>query len=186
MATTKTRRKSATSTKKPKWSVITYKQIESRRAELGLSKSAMAEALGVTNSTYHNWRRGTTVPHPTQQEAIKSTMAKLKPGKAAGRPAGKSTRKAKGKSKATRHKGASRKGSGFRTGSGASRDVSGGTNPMTEPMIASHPLYPATGDPVRSIGHITGAWIEKQTKAPSAGSVFDFVRGLREVLSEEG
>ena len=69
-----------TTTKKPTWSVVTYKKIEARRVELGYSKSAMAVTLGVTNSTYHNWRRGTTVPHSNQQEQIRDLMAALTVG----------------------------------------------------------------------------------------------------------
>ena len=74
--TTKTRPKK---TKKPKWSILTYARIERRRATLGLSKTAMADALGVTNSTYHNWRRGTTVPHPNKQKVLKARMDALGP-----------------------------------------------------------------------------------------------------------
>lgn len=73
-ATRKKTSKKASSKKQPKWSVVTYKQIEARRADLGIPKSAMAKLLGVTNSTYHNWRRGTTVPHEAQQQAILAAM----------------------------------------------------------------------------------------------------------------
>jgi DNA-binding transcriptional regulator YiaG len=63
-----------TTKKKPKWSLVTLKQIESRRGALSLSKLAMASLVGVTNSTYHNWCRGTTVPHEAQQEKIVAAM----------------------------------------------------------------------------------------------------------------
>jgi hypothetical protein len=48
----KVKKKSKKAKKKPRWEVVTYEQIETRRAELGISKSAMAVMLGVTNSTY--------------------------------------------------------------------------------------------------------------------------------------
>jgi DNA-binding transcriptional regulator YiaG len=172
---TKTRKKSQT-TKKPKWTVVTYKQIEARRIELGLSKSAMAEALGVTNSTYHNWRRKTTVPHPSQQESIKATMAKLKPGSRATTKTRATTKKRSASSKGT-------PGS-LRTGSGTPRHVGMSTATKASGFTGEHPLYPSDPDSVRSIAQITAAYISAQQKAPSAGSVFKFVRGLRDVLSE--
>ena len=43
--------------KKPSWSATSYKKIEARRQELGLSKSAMAKALGVNRRpSSRRWR----------------------------------------------------------------------------------------------------------------------------------
>ena len=182
MATTATRKKAqGKSTKKPKWTVVTYKKIEARRTELGYTKSAMAELLGVTNSTYHNWRRGTTVPHPNQQEQIKSVISKL--------PSVKATTKAKAaasKAKAKTKRGASGKRKRGVTGRLPRRlgDVGGGSNTMNKDYPASHPLYPSHPNSVPNIATITTAYINSQTKAPSAGSVLEFVRGLKDVLAD--
>lgn len=171
MATkTRTRKQSGTSTKKPKWTTVTYKQIEKKRESLGFSKSAMAQILGVTNSTYHNWRRGTTVPHPNQQEQIKSVLSTLtassKPKKAAKRGAVSGKRR---KAPGTQ---------GRAPGNGGGR-----TNTMQD-YTPSHPLFPATLDNVPGIATITGAWISSQKSGPSAGSVYKFVKGLRGALVE--
>jgi len=174
MATTTTRKKTrgkASNTKKPKWSVVTYKQIEARRTELGYSKSAMAELLSVTNSTYHNWRRGTTVPHANQQETIKTVIANLPSVKVAGKPV-KRAASVNGRVKASG------------TGSKRSGDVGGGSKTMNKTYSATHPLYPSHTNSVPDVGIITAAFISSQHKAPSAGSVLEFVRGLKTALSE--
>jgi DNA-binding transcriptional regulator YiaG len=179
------------STKKPKWTVVSYKKIEARRIELGYSKSAMAVALGVTNSTYHNWRRGTTVPHPNQQEQIRDLMAALTVGAAPKKAAAPKTTKPTKPTKTTKASRASKRG---RKSPGAVRkgrgDGSGGTHTMKQTQSDSHPLHPsvggtAPGSPLApGVIELTGAWINSQTKAPSAGSVYAFVRGLKGVLNE--
>lgn len=58
--------------KRPAWSIVTYDDIEKVRERLGLTKSKMAKQLGVTNSTLHNWKRGTAVPTLRRQRSIKS------------------------------------------------------------------------------------------------------------------
>lgn len=174
MPTKTATKKSKTATKKPKWSIITFKQIDSRRQELGFSKSGMAKALGVTNSTYHNWQRGTTVPHPTQQEQIQSILAGIKPGSTPSTP-----KKGKRTKSASAKKG---KGSAVRTGGRVARNVDGGTTSMNAINPEGHPLYPTNPDSVRGIAQITSAWISSQNKAPSAGSVYKFVDGLKDVL----
>lgn len=183
MATKTATKKSNTATKKPTWSVITFKQIESRRQQLGFSKSGIAKALGVTNSTYHNWQRGTTVPHPTQQESIKSILAGLTPGSTPTAPAG-GTGRAKRGPKASASGAGGRKGgrSSLRTDARVARNVDGGSPSMPAINAEGHPLYPTTPDSVRGIAQITSAWITSQNKAPSAGSVFEFVDGLKDVL----
>lgn len=176
MATTASRRKATkktkkngrkTTTKKPKWTVVSYKKIEAKRAEFGFSKSAMAEILGVTNSTYHNWRRGTTVPHPNQQDAIKVAIDNLS-ASASTRIAAKAPRVA-------------RKASG--TVPKPAGDVGGGNQSMQGSFNGSHPLFPASGVTVPDVLTVTTAFINSQ-KSPSAGSVFKFVRGLKAVLAE--
>jgi len=176
--TQKKTRSKASDTKKPKWSVMTYKQIEARRVELGYSKSAIAELLSITNSTYHNWRRGTTVPHANQQETIKTVLANLPSIKEAGKPTTKPVKPAKrdasvnGRSKASG------------TVSKRSGAVSGGSKTMNKTYSNTHPLYPTFPNSVPDVGIITAAFITSQHKAPSAGSVLEFVRGLKSALTE--
>lgn len=196
MATGTTKTKGRASSKKPKWEVISYKQIEARRVELGYSKSALAEALGVTNSTFHNWRRGTTVPHPTQQEQIKETLDSLKPVDKTSKSTastngtkastGRSKSSTKGR-KTTKSKRASAKG-GRRAPGGSHRaagNVGRGGSTMPSINSTNHPLYPAVHPDTPGIAAITSAWISSQKKAPSAGSVVSFMRDVKGVLSEE-
>lgn len=168
------------SKKKPTWGAVTFKQIEARRNALGLSKAKMAEALGVTNSTFHNWQRGTTVPHANQQEVIAETLGTLEArvnGSAKPRAATKRKTTAKRKAQGTKK---GRKSP--RTVARTTGDVGGGTTPMTPTFPTAHPLYPADDATVRGIAQITSAWISSQGKAPSAGSVYKFVDGLKERL----
>lgn len=73
----KAKRLTRTPTKKVTWKATSYTKIEKVRSKLGITKTAIAEALGVSNGTYHNWKRGTTVPHLTQQEAIRDCLITL-------------------------------------------------------------------------------------------------------------
>lgn len=45
-----------------------------------------------------------------------------------------------------------------------------------------HPFYLSIPESVQGIAQITSAWISSQNKAPSAGSVYEFVDGLKDVL----
>jgi DNA-binding XRE family transcriptional regulator len=182
-----TKTRSPSKTKKPKWSILTYARIERRRKELGLSKAAMAEALGVTNSTYHNWRRGTTVPHPNQQELLKVKMLGLTPKGA--RPAGRNgtTRRCSNGSSngnGAAHRATRRPGSRVTPGTSGlgSRDTGGGHQCSTALGLSptSLPLVPVAGVP--GIAAITVAFIESQKKPPSAGSVVSFVSDLQAAL----
>ena len=56
------------------WSTVTYEELDAWRAERGISKKRMAEHLGVTNSTYHNWARGTAVATPHTQARIRRLL----------------------------------------------------------------------------------------------------------------
>jgi DNA-binding transcriptional regulator YiaG len=154
------------SKKKPEWVAITFERIEKWREKLGLSKQGMAEALCVTNSTYHNWRRGTTVPHANQQEEILQRISVLE------KSGGSTPRSTSGRKKADPKGG--RKGKG-------------GKAPATS---GSQDVYTATpGTPSGSgkvlrgdVATITAAWIQSQKKAVSAGSVMKFVTELQSVL----
>lgn len=74
------------SRRQPKWKLTTYAAIERARAELSMPKYRMAEALGVSNGTYHNWARGNAVPSLNTQKSINSTLQALR-GRAAPAPA---------------------------------------------------------------------------------------------------
>lgn len=174
----------ATDSKKPKWAAVTFSQIERRRKELGYSKSAMATALGVTNSTFHNWQRGTTVPHQAQQDEIKSVLDKLVPGGASpapkkpGRKSGASTSSGTG----TRRKHSERS-------AGAGENVAGGSNAPATGFSMTHPHFPPSlasvpGRDTGSIATITSAYITSQSiKGPvSKDEVLDFISGLQEAL----
>ena len=154
-----------TQAKKPKWSVINFKKIESVRNQLGFSKSAMAEAMGVTNSTYHNWRRGSTIPHLAQQEQIVATIARLQASEGSASPP-------EGQPEDTRAPGTAGRRSG---------DVGGGSDPMPA-NVKAHPMYPVNAQTVPGIAAITSAWISAYSGDLSAGLVYEFIEGLKEVL----
>lgn len=185
--------KKASSKKQPKWSVVTYKQIEARRSELGLPKSAMAKLLGVTNSTYHNWRRGTTVPHEAQQQAILEAMHK---GPSRVDPAPSSVDKPAG---------APKKVSSSKTGPFGSADFLAGdsrparsasskvnTDTLTQDGTRCEPqsqggqettrsaaaIFPAEG----TVGQIVTAFIQAKGESASAGEIVELVKGLRQHL----
>ncbi len=57
------------------WNLVTFEEIEAWRSQRGIPKKRMAELLGVTNSTYHNWARGIAVATPNTQERIRGVLA---------------------------------------------------------------------------------------------------------------
>lgn len=69
-------------TRQPKWEAVTFAEIERIRLELGLPKRGMASALGVTNSTYHNWNRGNAIPTANRQQQLVRDLSRLTRGKA--------------------------------------------------------------------------------------------------------
>jgi transcriptional regulator with XRE-family HTH domain len=81
---TTTRRKKATGSsrkssarkarRKPTWGIVTYQELEAWRVKQGLPKKRLAEQLGVTNSTYHNWARGIAVATTKAQQRIKELI----------------------------------------------------------------------------------------------------------------
>src|SRR5687768_13287757 len=52
------------------WTVVTFEDLEAWRQRQGLPKKRVADMLGVTNSTYHNWARKIAVATPTTQQRI--------------------------------------------------------------------------------------------------------------------
>jgi DNA-binding transcriptional regulator YiaG len=180
-------------TKKPKWSAITFKQIESWRVKLGLSKSGMAEALQVTNSTYHNWRRGTTVPHPNQQEEILQRIKALETNSVSSSGKGKSggaakKRKTTKTTKTTTPRGGSKNGGGrnrlgdYLNEADADSGSSNGSRATHQGVVTPVSLSGSDNVPREDIAAITVAFIQAQKKAVSAGSVVGFVKSLREVM----
>ena len=71
---------SAGSKRRPSWSLITFAEIEAYRTDRGLPKRRMAELLGVTNSTYHNWARGKAVPTENAQRKLVATLTQPERG----------------------------------------------------------------------------------------------------------
>ena len=185
-------KKKTSSKKQPKWTVVTYKQIEARRQELGLPKSAMAKLLGVTNSTYHNWRRGTTVPHEAQQQAILEAMhkgpSKVDPtassvDKPAGAPKKVPASKTKsgpfgsadflaGDSRPTRSA-SSKVNTDTITQDGTRCEPQGQRGQETTPQTA--PMFPTEG----ALGQIVTAFIQAKGDKASAGEIVELVQGLR-------
>jgi DNA-binding XRE family transcriptional regulator len=164
-----------TGTKKPKWGVVNFKQIEARRKELSLPKSTMALNLGITNSTYHNWARGATVPHESQQEQIKSALESMTgaPVDASGsRPGPKSRRHPERTSK------------GRETVVGGSIPMPSGFSPTDQ---SHNPLANASvrGIEVNGIATITAAYITSQSQVGPVAKevVFDFISGLQRALN---
>lgn len=182
--------KKKTSAKKPSWDVVTFRQIEARRVELNHSKASIAEALGVTNSTFHNWQRGTTVPHVNQQEQIKAALDALTPRDKAAAQSGasKSGRKvqASPKPRATTESASKRLGASklHRTVPKRAGDVGGGNTQMQNGYTNAHPYYPTETPTVRGVAQITAAWISSQGPGLSAGSVYEFASGIKKVLKE--
>lgn len=182
---TKTTKKT-TKTKKPKWTVITYKKIEQWRTKLGLSKAGMAEALEITNSTYHNWRRGTTVPHATQQEELLVRITALETNASAGGEADSTENKGSSKGKGGRQSGGrsgstggGKKGHGGSTGHRSSAPRSGRAHQGVAPPVS---LLASENVPRDDVAAITVAFIQSQKKAVTPDSVISFVAALRGVM----
>jgi DNA-binding transcriptional regulator YiaG len=63
------KRKSLKKTKR-RWKDVTFERFDAWRDSRKIPKNKMAEMLGVTNSTYHNWARGIAVATPNTQQRI--------------------------------------------------------------------------------------------------------------------
>jgi hypothetical protein len=73
------------------WTIVTFADLEAWRQRHALPKKRVADLLGVTNSTYHNWARDRAVATPTTQQKIYSLIhdgppAEGAPRKGAGAP----------------------------------------------------------------------------------------------------
>jgi transcriptional regulator with XRE-family HTH domain len=82
----KTRKRPKTTKRKPiarrkrEWKDVTFEVLDSWREAQRIPKKTMAEMLGVTNSTYHNWARGVAVATPNTQTRILSVIGRAAPG----------------------------------------------------------------------------------------------------------
>lgn len=52
------------------WTIVTFDELDAWRQRQSLPKKRVADLLGVTNSTYHNWARGIAVATPSTQQRI--------------------------------------------------------------------------------------------------------------------
>lgn len=52
------------------WTIVSFDDLEAWRQRQHLPKKRVADLLGVTNSTYHNWARGIAVATPATQQRI--------------------------------------------------------------------------------------------------------------------
>lgn len=165
-----------TGTKKPKWGVVNFKQIEARRKELSLPKSTMALNLGITNSTYHNWARGKTVPHESQQEQVKAAMDSM-----TGAPARSDASGSAAGAGPARH-GSERSGRRRETVVGGSIPMPSGFTP-TDRLSHQHLADSSVrGNEVNGIATITAAYISAQGGPVAKEVVFDFISGLQKAL----
>ena len=60
--------------KKNEWTLVTQKQVLGYIASKGLQNKTFAEHLGVTNSTFHNWKNGRCAPDEEIQGRIKALI----------------------------------------------------------------------------------------------------------------
>ena len=80
---TKRKAKAKTSRRsKREWKDVTFERLDAWRAARKIPKKTMAEMLGVTNSTYHNWARGIAVATPNTQSRILKVMSEADAGPA--------------------------------------------------------------------------------------------------------
>ncbi|MGE0710551.1 MAG: hypothetical protein AB7N76_17890 [Planctomycetota bacterium] len=56
------------------WTIVSFDELDGWRSERGIPKKRMAEMVGVTNSTYHNWARGSAVATQNTQERIRAIL----------------------------------------------------------------------------------------------------------------
>jgi transcriptional regulator with XRE-family HTH domain len=79
----KATRKKAGKKRTREWTKVTFEQLDAWREERKIPKKKMAEMLGVTNSTYHNWARGIAVATPNTQERILGVLNETHQGNGA-------------------------------------------------------------------------------------------------------
>lgn len=56
------------------WTIVSFEELEAWRQRHNLPKKRVADLLGVTNSTYHNWARGMSVATPATQQRIQALI----------------------------------------------------------------------------------------------------------------
>lgn len=56
------------------WTIVNFDELEAWRQKQSLPKKRVADLLGVTNSTYHNWARGIAVATPSTQQRIQELI----------------------------------------------------------------------------------------------------------------
>ena len=56
------------------WSLVTFAEMDAWRDDRNIPKKKMADLVGVTNSTYHNWARGSAVATLNTQERIRNLL----------------------------------------------------------------------------------------------------------------
>lgn len=56
------------------WALVTFAELDAWRADRNIPKKKMADLVGVTNSTYHNWARGSAVATLNTQERIRNLL----------------------------------------------------------------------------------------------------------------
>ncbi|MEZ6188429.1 MAG: helix-turn-helix transcriptional regulator [Planctomycetota bacterium] len=61
--------------RRAEWKHTNFAAIEGWRKQHKLPKYRMAELLGISNGTYHNWARGRAVPSLATQRKIKSVLS---------------------------------------------------------------------------------------------------------------
>lgn len=75
-----------------KWKAVKFNQISKFIKEHGVSQIAFAKAVGVTNSTFHNWKNNRCAPDDATQETIRALisgetqMPEQAPSKRGGKP----------------------------------------------------------------------------------------------------
>lgn len=69
-----TKKKAKARRRKRAWTLVTYAELDAWREKRGIAKKKLAEILGVTNSTYHNWARGVAVATPNTQARIRKLL----------------------------------------------------------------------------------------------------------------
>lgn len=169
------------------WESIDVMQLESSREKLGLTKNGMANALGVTNSTYHNWIKGKTIPSRKQQDAmLEQINALTSAGIQAPAP-----------SKRAGHNGGDHDGEGEAEG-----EVEGEAEGEGEEEV--HPAVRPAGTPRNSPGtsrtatphsksqnvpydtaavvRLTEAYIQAHPEKPEVEDIVNFVTRIREVV----
>lgn len=68
------KRKTTRGRKAATWSVVTWDEVERFRVARNITNKEMAALCEVTNSTFHNWKRGTCAPNPSTQKRIRELL----------------------------------------------------------------------------------------------------------------